>query len=249
MQIRDLSRWILGLALLGAGISGGADLVQDEKPVLASGQNFEMLERRFSIGEQVFTKGFCDSGMANWLVLDLGGRFGSFSGYLGMLDDWSAKEGTYSLKVDGKEVKSGSVRRGQAPLRVAIDLRGAKSMRIQMNYCACADWVFSKSPPEDPGPAPLAPDEDVKWPRKAQMFVWRSPPEALSYALEIVAMQLDEAASSSAPRVWCYASPEPRLQVDLSTFPAGEYRWSVLAFDDRKMIGKRGLSRRFILTK
>lgn len=186
----------------------------------------------FDFGASIGGEGFC--------ILDIGGRYRRFEAWVGLPDDrWRVREGRYSVQVDGRTVASGTVNPGDKARPLDIDLAGAASMRIELSGAVLAvpKWIGTDVP-EAKAPVTVSPSDGMAVRKGTVTFVWKPVDGAHAYGIEIVATALKSPSQSGQPRIWSFTTDaEPTYRVDFSEFPPGEYRWSVIAFDDAKTLG------------
>lgn len=234
----------------GRGQDGGGGQQGELPEVVQSSGLIPALEGKTSIAGQVFEGyWFANVTAEGYIVFDLKGRFGRFDCAIGISDEEGGGEGSYSVSVDGEVSATGKVRGGQKAVRLEIATSGAKSLRIAIKgWVTIAQPKFHVNLPIEV--KNVSPSDSARLKRGATSFVWTPVEGAKGYAIEIVATKLDDAPSAGSPRVWSFTTgEEPTHRIDLSAFEPGEYRWSVIAFDEKAVMSPFSKSSRFVLTK
>lgn len=226
----------------------------DLNPVTSGGTagTFRTTTNKFSIADQI-----CGWGVYNrfnedsFEVFDLGKRFQSLKGIIGIDDGDSAQQGHFTIAVDGQEVSYGKVQHGKA-LPLKLDLTGGSSLRITLNDCWIGDPLLSEASVDATTsmwvPRLLSPVDGVAVNGDVELR-WTRVGSATSYGVEILAVKLDSADDNAARIIAKTVDGQTRALLKTEPLAPGTYRWSVVAFDDRVLLGKFSEEHTFTISK
>ncbi|MEX2244550.1 MAG: NPCBM/NEW2 domain-containing protein [Fimbriimonadaceae bacterium] len=240
-------------------------LVQEDGwPKRVAGQGlYGDLKTKHSVAGQIFTghvtgqkryivrADFVD-GVFDHGVYDLGKGYSRFSGSLGLPDDYpTSDEGTFRFQIDGETVLEGKVRKGAKVTPIELDLTGADSIRIDLDFTHIFEPRFVRSDTPDSKKVSLvSPGNGAKVKRGNVMLTWKPIEEAVAYGIHLTATKLDDAQSDGSQRMWAFTTGEqPVFNLEGKDMPTGEYRWTVIAFDQKRTLGVVSDFRRLIITK
>lgn len=232
-------------------------------PRVIGGKSYAVHRERFTVAGQVFEDCLFipERDHPGFAIYDIDGKYVRLDALIG-LDDSGVDFGAtpYSFEVDGKQMKSGTVKKGQKAVPITLDLTGARTLRIDLGTKRLAGIVDSPlllqaRLTKAGSPAALVsqnvgPLDKAKISPGRVQFVWKEVPGATCYAIEIVATKFDAPVSPSAPRLWSFSSAGSTVhQIDLGGFEQGEYAWRVAPFDGTKQLGAWSVTTTFVIRK
>lgn len=228
---------------------------QDERPLgslKAVSGGLEYLQEKFSIADRIFSSILRNRG-GRFAVYDLDGKYSRLEGWIGV-DDKRRRERDkrYAISVDGQVVLSGEISSGDKPIRVDLDVSGARSVRVALDFeVLFADAVLSRGTSSSSQPSGvtnlIAPRDGARVTGNSVNLHWEPVDGAVSYGVEIVCTKLNGSSSRSLPRMWAInvQDGETSCRFDLSSVPNGDYHWSVIAFNSSGVMGKFSKNRVF----
>lgn len=222
-----------------------------DTPKLVHEQGLRWDEDLISIAGQIFDGVvWRDRGGGEaYIIYALSSEFSRFEAWIGVPDS-SHGSSVYRFQLDGETVKRGKVDKGERAVKVVVDLVGASSFRIDVDGYMVNPKFIKADAPELKVPANVSPDDRAKVKGESVSLLWTPVDGATSYGIEIVSTKLDGEASDGAKRIWSFTTgSDPLHKLDLSEFKAGEYRWSVIAFDSKRALGAFSPSSLFRVTK
>lgn len=242
---------IAGIAVLSASNLGAGPQGAEWPTVI---QGFANLSSdTISIKGRLFDSHLYLGALGDHVIFDLKGQYAAFEAMAGV-EEGVVVNGRIQFTVDGEVVKKLTVRAGEAPVPVSINLEGARSFRIDAPQDAfdrgtLCEPKFLKTRPSAPKVSKnLSPMDGASIRRGAVPLVWQPVSGATSYGIEIVAVRLDSPAKPRDPRIWAATTDEkPTHEFDFTNLPPGEYRWSVIAYDDVNALGAFSSSTRLVL--
>lgn len=156
---------------------------------------------------------------------------------------------SYAVSLDEKEIKKGDLEPRAKPFHLSIDVSGSKIIKVELYQGAgLGNPVFSKSPADLVSRSSLLSPEnkaDISGPTVE--LQWSKVPDAVSYSVEIVNTSWDDSDTTS-PRIWSTTTKDTKYPFNLKGLPRGKYRWSVIAFGSKKVLGEWSTERSFTLT-
>ena len=218
-----------------------------ELPPTASNYNFHVLDRPFDLGGRVMHFGLrvVNFHEESYSVYDLGGKYTRFETWVGIPGDYpEATNRNYSIRLDGKKVVSNDddlMKFFDPPKHIEIDVTGVQSLRLYGNYAIFyGEPVLYRGAPSSANIANLvAPQDGATVSADAVKLLWEPVNNATSYGIEIVCTK------GSAPHIYALNAIHSIEIFDLSSIPNGEYRWSVISFNKKGVMGKFSKDRAF----
>lgn len=230
---------VVMLCLLVTGKSFAQDTVPLAK-IDAVSSDLNTVDRQFSIADHIFSGGFRVYGTSEdrYAVYNLGGKYSRLEGWIGIADDddQDAHDRHYEIRVDGKSVLNGTTSYGDKPIRVALDVTGALSLRVTLAGAVyLGDPVLIKELPQQVKVANLlTPATGTRVTGNSVNLLWEPLDGATSYGVEIVCTK------GSTPHIYALnvSGGDSNIKFDLTDVPDGEYQWSVIAFNGSGVMGK-----------
>ena len=219
-------------------------------PKCVAGEQFSGdLTKRVSVAGTIFD-GYVHAD-SSYGVYALDGRYSSFVGFLGMPDDADYDGGSFRFQIDGETVIEGKVKRGEKATPLELDLSNAQSFRIDLARAYIMAPKFVPAGITDSTKVSLvSPGNGAKAKRGNIMLTWKPIDKAVAYGIHLTPTKLDEAQPEGSQRIWAFtAGEQPVFSVNAKDMPTGEYRWTVIAFDDKRTLGVASDFRKLIITK
>ncbi|GEM_PF-4142101 len=211
---------------------------------------FRREQSPYSIGGVVFDTAIlseCSEDDSRSAVFDIGKNFASFVFAIGTDDRNPGNEVCrYSIDLDGVNVLTGEVVRGQRPVKRVVDVRGKRSLRLNLqNSLGLGEPTLSYTyiPPTSPAgggketEAVVEAGETIIEDGTVKLR-WAKKTGATSYGILVV---LDSPASggSSRDRMWSYTVGRlPELNVPIKEFAKGVFLWYIVPLTDGKSLGR-----------
>jgi hypothetical protein len=223
------------------------------RPVLQKGMGHDEA-KKVSLGGEVYTgiiePGYVNrgSGLVAEAVYELAKRFTRLTATVGIPDDYrNVKVGGFKIYVDGELVDKGVVTPGKN-LPIKVDVEDGKSLKIEISDCAFLQpKLYGGKAAATSNVRLKSPDDAAKVSGSVELK-WSDVENAVAYGIEIISVTVDSADESN-DRFFGYTVKGGRTAttIDLSKFAPGKYRWSVIAFGDKKMLGSFSQERTFIV--
>lgn len=149
------------------------------------------------------------------------------------------------LLLDGKPVYERDLKSSEPAKRINVTLNGAKVLTFRLDPgTAVGDAFFTADSTPDPKPAELrplltAPENGVHITDDRVLLSWQPVAGATSYSVEIIVTKL-QTPDAQIQKAYLYnvLGGGTSFRLDLTRFPTGSLRWSVIAFNDEGRLGK-----------
>jgi hypothetical protein len=229
------------------------------RPVTTGGA-INVFEHTFTMSGLVYDFGmqfmFHSGGFAFY---DLKRQYRSLNCKLAIDDNFDPGDSpsTYSFKLDGKVLTSGEFRKGRPPLQISLDVTDGRSLGFKLtNGVSLGNPVLSTKPSQDGAggnkaiaPALSEPQDKAIARNDTLTFRWREVPGADTYALQVILKRRQGNKRQPDTRMWAVTTTSSSFTWDLKDWPSGQYLWSVLAFDNERIIGIFSEEREFTVAR
>lgn len=201
------------------------------------------------------------SGEEKFVTFDVRGKGGRLGGSFGIPQGYTHYyNARYRIELDGRSVWQGSDQQAGGVSPFDIDLTGVKTLRITTYGGFRLLTPYWEKPfngkPTAVSSAPvirpklLEPAEGFRVKAGSVVLSWGELPEATTYAVQLMQVERRDRRRDPDVRLWSFAAgSKTAFTLDLSDIPNGRYVWSVVAFDDDKIVGKPSEERSFVVDR